>query len=36
MDLTQLRYFREIARAGSMTSAARQLKVSQPAVSVAV
>ena len=36
MDLTQLRYFREIARAGSMTSAARSLKVSQPTVSVAI
>lgn len=36
MDLTQLRYFREIARAGSMTGAARSLKVSQPTVSVAI
>ena len=36
VDLTQLRYFREIARAGSMTGAARSLRVSQPTVSVAV
>ena len=36
MDLTQLRYFREIARAGSMTGAARSLRVSQPTVSVAI
>jgi molybdate transport repressor ModE-like protein len=36
VDLTQLRYFREIARAGSMTGAARSLKVSQPTVSVAI
>ena len=36
MDLTQLRYFREIARAGSMTGAARSLRVSQPTISVAI
>jgi DNA-binding transcriptional LysR family regulator len=36
MDLTQLRYFREIARAGTMTGAARSLRVSQPTVSVAM
>ncbi len=36
VDLTQLRYFREIARAGSMTGAARSLGVSQPTVSVAI
>ncbi len=36
VDLTQLRYFREIARAGSMTGAARSLRVSQPTVSVAI
>lgn len=36
MDLTQLRYFREIARLGSMSAAARSLKVSQPTLSVAV
>ncbi|MBL8876873.1 MAG: LysR family transcriptional regulator [Phycisphaerae bacterium] len=33
MELTQLRYFREIARAGHMTKAARTLGVSQPALS---
>ncbi len=36
MDLTQLRYFQGIARAGSMTQAARSLHVSQPTVSLAV
>ena len=36
VDLTQLRYFREIARTGSMTGAARSLRVSQPTVSVAI
>lgn len=36
MDLTQLRYFREIARLGSMSAAARVLGVSQPTLSVAV
>lgn len=36
MDLTQLRYFRAIARAGNMTGAARSLRVSQPTLSVAV
>lgn len=33
MELTQLRYFREIARTGHMTKAARTLGVSQPALS---
>lgn len=36
MDITQLRYFREVARLGSMSAAARVLKVSQPTLSVAV
>lgn len=36
MDLTQLRYFQGIARAGNMTHAARTLHVSQPTVSLAV
>ncbi len=36
MDLTQLRYFRTIAEHGSMTAAARALRVSQPTVTVAV
>ncbi|MCB9706961.1 MAG: LysR family transcriptional regulator [Myxococcales bacterium] len=36
MDLNQLRYFREIARLGSMSAAARALKVSQPTLSVAM
>lgn len=36
MDLTQLRYFQGIARAGNMTRAARSLHVSQPTVSLAV
>lgn len=33
MELTQLRYFREIAKSGHMTKAARTLGVSQPALS---
>jgi len=33
MELTQLRYFREIAKSGHMTKAARILGVSQPALS---
>lgn len=33
MELSQLRYFREIARTGHMTRAARALGVSQPALS---
>ncbi|MEZ4454834.1 MAG: LysR family transcriptional regulator [Nannocystaceae bacterium] len=36
MDVTHLRYFREVARLGSMSAAARVLKVSQPTLSVAV
>lgn len=36
MDLSQLRYFREIVRLGSMTAAARALGISQPRLSVAV
>lgn len=36
MDLTHLRYFRTIAQCGSMTAAARVLKVSQPTITVAV
>lgn len=36
MDLAHLRYFREVARLGSMTAAARSLGVSQPTLSVAV
>lgn len=36
MDLTHLRYFREIVRLSSMTAAARALKVSQPRLSQAV
>lgn len=36
MDLTSLRYFRAIAREGSITAASRQLGVSQPTLSVAV
>lgn len=36
VELTQLRYFRQIARSGSMTGAARSLRVSQPTLSVAV
>jgi DNA-binding transcriptional LysR family regulator len=36
MELTPLRYFIAIARAGHMTRAARELSVSQPALSAAV
>jgi molybdate transport repressor ModE-like protein len=36
MDLTQLRYFKTIAECGSMTAAARLLRVSQPTITVAV
>jgi molybdate transport repressor ModE-like protein len=36
VDLTHLRYFRTIAQCGSMTAAARVLKVSQPTLTVAV
>ena len=36
MELAQLRYFREVARLGSMTAAARTLGVSQPTLSVAM
>lgn len=36
MDLAHLRYFREVARLGSMTAAARSLGLSQPTLSVAV
>lgn len=36
MELAQLRYFREVARVGSMTAAARSLGVSQPTLSVAI
>jgi DNA-binding transcriptional LysR family regulator len=36
MNLTHLRYFREIVRLSSMTAAARALGVSQPRLSVAV
>jgi len=36
MDLTHLRYFRTIAECGTMTAAARVLKVSQPTITVAV
>lgn len=36
MDLTSLRYFRAIAREGSITAAARVLGVSQPTLSVAI
>lgn len=36
MDLTQLRYFRAIVQSGSMTAAARALRVSQPTLTVAV
>ena len=36
LDLTVLRYFRAIAQVGNITAAARQLGVSQPALSVAV
>lgn len=36
MELANLRYFREVARLGSMTAAARSLGLSQPTLSVAV
>lgn len=36
LDVTQLRYFREVVRLGSMSAAARALRVSQPTLSVAV
>lgn len=36
MDLTHLRYFQSIAEAGSMSGAARQLRVSQPTLTVAI
>ena len=36
MELAHLRYFREVARLGSMTAAARALGLSQPTLSVAV
>ena len=36
MDLTQLRYFARIADLGSMTQAAKALRISQPSLSVAV
>ena len=36
MDLTHLRYFVTIVQSGSLTAAARVLRVSQPALSVAV
>ena len=36
MDFTHLRYFREIARHGSMTAASRELRVSQPTLTVAI
>ncbi len=36
IDLTHLKYFRTIAQCGSMTAAARVLKVSQPTITVAV
>lgn len=36
MDLSHLRYFREIVRLGSMTAGARALGVSQPRISVVV
>lgn len=36
MELAQLRYFREIARLGSMTAAARALGLRQPTLSAAV
>ncbi len=36
MDLTHLRYFSAVARAGSMTAAARTLGVAQPTLSVAL
>jgi DNA-binding transcriptional LysR family regulator len=36
VDLTHLRYFQAIAEAGSMSAAARQLRVSQPTLTVAI
>lgn len=36
MDLTQLRYFQAISEAGSISAAARQLRVSQPTLSVTI
>ncbi len=36
LDLKALHYFRAIAASGSLTAAARLLRVSQPALSVAV
>jgi DNA-binding transcriptional LysR family regulator len=36
LDLTQLRYFQAIAQSGSMSAAARVLRVSQPSLTVAV
>jgi DNA-binding transcriptional LysR family regulator len=36
MDLTHLRYFQAIASSGSMTAAAKQLRVSQPTLTVAI
>jgi DNA-binding transcriptional LysR family regulator len=36
LDLTQLRYFRTVARCGSLTQAARLLQVSQPTLTVAI
>src|SRR5215472_2486697 len=36
LDLAQLRYFRAIAKSGSLTAAARDLGVSQPTLSVAL
>ncbi|MFO0724181.1 MAG: LysR family transcriptional regulator [Myxococcota bacterium] len=36
MDLTQLRYFQAIAQRGSISAAARHLRVSQPSLTVAV
>ena len=36
MDLAHLRYFQTIVRCGSMTAAARELKVSQPTLTVAM
>lgn len=36
MDVTQLRYFQAIAQEGSISAAARVLRVSQPSLTVAV
>lgn len=36
LDLTQLKYFQAIAQSGSMSAAARVLRVSQPSLTVAV